>query len=148
MMAESGGDVVCVCRAPAGIVLVCVPGALEVTTTEVVQLLCAGIVDMTIPIESNEIPSDVPPGVALTWLSGQLVVAFVGSAITTPLGNVSPTPANNSGVVLALLSVRVKVLTPFAVMLAGEKLNATVGGIGATTVRSVLMALVLLPAVV
>ena len=87
----------------------------------------------------------LPPGDADVAAFGQFVVALVGLAMVRPLGKASLMPSNNSEVVLALFNVSVKVLVPSAATVAGEKAIVTVGGMGTTTVKSVLTAAALLP---
>src|SRR5690349_9530505 len=95
--------------------------------TVTVQLPFAGMV------------APLTPTVPNAWLAvpGVQVVAALAACVVTPAGKVSVKAAPVSATALALLSVMVNVLLPFAAIVVGLKALTTVGGESTVSVADV-----------
>ena len=106
--------------APAGIVLMWLPGTVEVTSAWKVQL--PGVEPTWAGIVAPLIASEPLPAAAVTVAPEQVVEAFGVGAITTPAGRESVTAAPVKSVNASLKRKTVKVEVPAGVMPVGVKL--------------------------
>lgn len=112
-----------VIKAPAGMVLTYVPGALDVTLTVKVQLPLAGIVR-----PAGKVTVDPPAAATGAPVPPQVVFTLGVAAITTPAGKVSVSGAVSVATAgLLLLNVTVSVDASPALIVAGVKDLASIG---------------------